>query len=166
VRPPVGTTNSARPVTLMGVSRRAGLYSGSAAAQAVDEIGEADLTSAAEALGGDDRLNLRNARIELAVDDDVIVFRPVAHFFGRFRHARGDGGGAVLGARAGALRAQPCRAAAFDPKLTAGIPIGRCLFMPPQPTSTPAPRFGRVGRDRSFDGLFGAAEETPAGSSG
>src|SRR5438477_4876728 len=100
VRPPVGTTNSARPVTLMGVSRRAGLYSGSAAAQAVDEIGEADLTGAAEALGGDNRLNLRNARVEIAVDDDVIVFRPVAHFFGGFRHARGDGGGTVLGAGA------------------------------------------------------------------
>src|SRR5438477_7650449 len=68
VRPPVGTTNSARPVTLMGVSRHAGLYSGSAAAQ--------------------------------AVDDGVIVFRPVAHFFGGFRHARGDGGGTVLGAGA------------------------------------------------------------------
>src|SRR5437762_4439701 len=72
----------------------------SAAAQAVDEIGEADLTGAAEALGGDNRLNLRNARVEIAVDDDVIVFRPVAHFFGGFRHARGDGGGAVLGAGA------------------------------------------------------------------
>src|SRR5437773_9480572 len=71
----------------------------SAAAQAVDEVGEADLAGAAEALGGDDRLNLRNARVEIAVDDDVIVFRPVAHFFGGFRHARGDGGGAVLGAR-------------------------------------------------------------------
>ena len=30
----------------------------SAAAQAVDEIGEADLAGAAEALGGDNRLNL------------------------------------------------------------------------------------------------------------
>src|SRR5437660_5042252 len=56
----------------------------SAAAQAVDEIGETDLAGAAEALGGDDRLNFRNARVEIAVDDDVIVFRPVAHFFGDF----------------------------------------------------------------------------------
>src|SRR5438067_2913385 len=71
----------------------------SAAAQAVDEIGEADLTGAPEALGGDDRLNFRNARVEVAIDDDVIVFRPVTHLFGGFRHARGDGGGAVLGAR-------------------------------------------------------------------
>src|SRR5438477_6489170 len=72
----------------------------SAAAQAVDEIGETDLAGAAETLGGDNRLNFRNARVEIAVDDDVIVFRPVAHLFGGFRHARGDGGGAVLGAGA------------------------------------------------------------------
>jgi hypothetical protein len=76
----------------------------------VQRVSHRDL---AEALGGDDRLNFRNARIELAVDHVVIVFRPVAHFFGGFRHARGDGGGAVLGAHAQARFERG--AAAFDP---------------------------------------------------
>src|SRR5207237_7579546 len=83
-----------------GRRRRTRAASSFAAPEMVDEIGEADLAGAAEALGGDNRLNFRNARVEVAVDDDVIVFRPVAHFFGGFRHARGDCGGAVLGAGA------------------------------------------------------------------
>src|SRR5438046_10400965 len=84
----------------------------SAAAQAVDEIGEADLAGAAEALAGDNRLNFRNARVEVAVDDDVIVFRPVAHFSGGFPHARGAGRGAGLAGVPGpAPAATPRRAA-------------------------------------------------------
>src|SRR5437773_11552379 len=74
----------------------------SAAARAVDEIGEADLAGAAEALGGDNRLNLRNAPVEIGVDDDVIVFRPVAHFLGGFRQSPAAAGAPVVGAGAAA----------------------------------------------------------------
>src|SRR5580700_10289090 len=83
----------------------------SAGAEAVDEIGEADLPGAAQPLGDDDRLHEADAVLDVAIDDDVIVFRPVAHLGGRFGHARGDHLGAVLGAgpeprfeRAGAWR--------------------------------------------------------------
>ena len=69
-------------------------------AQAVDEIGEAELAGAAQALGGDDRLDFGDAVVDLAVDDDVIVFRPVAHFLGGFGHPGDDDRGAVLGAPA------------------------------------------------------------------
>jgi len=69
----------------------------SAGAQPVDEIGEPDLPGAPEALGGDDRLHQADAFLDVAVDDDVIVFRPVAHLGGGFGHPRGDHIGAVLG---------------------------------------------------------------------
>src|SRR5262249_26968143 len=96
----MGTTNSAQCPALNEPAARGAVGPiRSAGAQAVDEIGEAGLARAAQALGGDDRLHLGDARVEVAVDDDVIVFRPVAHLFGGFRHARGDGRGAVLGAR-------------------------------------------------------------------
>ena len=64
--------------------------------QSVDEFGEAELALAAAALGGNDRGDFCDAFVDVAIDDHVIVFRPVAHFLGRFRHPRGDGFGAVL----------------------------------------------------------------------
>jgi hypothetical protein len=58
----------------------------SAGAEAVDEIGEADLPGAAQPLGGDDRLHEADAVLDIAIDDDAIVFRPVAHLGGREAH--------------------------------------------------------------------------------
>ena len=66
--------------------------------QAVDEIGEPDLPRPPKPLCGNDGLNLRDAVLDVAVDDYVIVFRPVAHFLGRLRHPGSDDGCAVLGA--------------------------------------------------------------------
>jgi hypothetical protein len=42
----------------------------------------------------DDRHDLGDAPVEIAVDDDVILFRPMAHLLHRFRHALGDDPGA------------------------------------------------------------------------
>jgi hypothetical protein len=42
--------------------------------QAVDKIGKADLASPPQPLGGDDRLSLSDAFLDVMVDDDVIVF--------------------------------------------------------------------------------------------
>src|SRR5438552_1630566 len=67
-------------------------------AQAVDEVGKAELPLAPQPLGGDDRLNLRDALLDLAVDDHVIIFRPVAGLLGRLCHSSRDDGCAVLGA--------------------------------------------------------------------
>ena len=64
--------------------------------QSIDEFGEAELARAAAALGGNDRGDLGDAFVDIAVDDHVIVFGPVAHFLGGLRHSRGDGVGAVL----------------------------------------------------------------------
>src|SRR5437879_5017555 len=52
-------------------------------AQAVDEIGKADLPLAPQPFGDDDRLNLRDAFLDVAVDDHVIIFRPMAGLLGR-----------------------------------------------------------------------------------
>jgi hypothetical protein len=52
--------------------------------QAVDEIGEANLALTPQPLGGNDRLDLRDALLNVAVDDHIIVLRPMAHFFAGF----------------------------------------------------------------------------------
>src|SRR5882672_11740825 len=77
-------------------SRRRSLLPGT---QPVDEIGKAGLARALPALGSQDGLHLGDAALEVAVDDDVVVLRPVAHLVGRFRQALADGLGAVLGPR-------------------------------------------------------------------
>src|SRR5205085_6827767 len=69
-------------------------------AQAVDEFGEAGLTNTAQTFRREDGADIRDALLDVAVDDHVIVFRPVAHLLGRFGHPRGDHGCAIL--RAGA----------------------------------------------------------------
>src|SRR6266436_6387962 len=71
--------------------------------QAGDEIGEAELPCAPQPFRGDDGLDLRDALLDLAVDDHVLVFRPVTRLLGRLRHPSGDDGGTVLG-----TIAQPC----------------------------------------------------------
>jgi hypothetical protein len=52
------------------------------------ELGEADLTFAAQPLGGENRPHLGDGRHDLAVDDNVVVLRPVAHLIGGSRHSR------------------------------------------------------------------------------
>src|SRR6266478_9415224 len=64
--------------------------------QAVDEVGEAELPCAPQPFGGEDGLDLRDALLDLAVDDHEIVFRPVARLLGRLRHPGGYDGGTVL----------------------------------------------------------------------
>src|SRR5262249_41908799 len=66
--------------------------------QLLDEIAQAHLALALQPFGGDDRLNLGDARLDLMVDDDIVVLGPMAHFIGGLGHAPGDVGGAVLGA--------------------------------------------------------------------
>ena len=55
-------------------------------------------SSSPQPLSGDDGSDLRDAFLDVAVDDHVIIFRPVAHLLGRLGHPRGDHGRAVLGA--------------------------------------------------------------------
>src|SRR6185312_421878 len=66
------------------------------AAQAVDEIGKADLPVAAQPLHLEDVGDGSDAAREIVVDDDVVVFRPVAHLVARLGHARCDDRLAVL----------------------------------------------------------------------
>src|ERR1700730_7813414 len=61
--------------------------------QADDETGEAELPLAPQPFGDDDGLDLRDALFDLAVDDHVVVLRPVAGLLGRLRHSGGDDGG-------------------------------------------------------------------------
>ena len=67
-------------------------------AQAFDEIGQADLTLPTQALGTQNRPHAFDAGIDVVVDDDVIVFGPMAHFVSGLGHTLGDNFGAVLGA--------------------------------------------------------------------
>src|SRR5438552_1025559 len=71
-----------------------------ASAQTLDKIVQADLTLAAQALGLQDRLNAAEARIQIAIDDDVVVLGPMAHFIGRLGHAARHLFLAVLGSGA------------------------------------------------------------------
>src|SRR3990172_5525460 len=71
-------------------------------AQALDELVQADLALAAQAFGDDDGLHLADAVLEVAIDQDVIVFGPMAHFVGGLGHASRHLDGAVAGAGGGA----------------------------------------------------------------
>ena len=66
--------------------------------QRAHEIGQADLPLALEPLGREDRPHFGEGVVIVAVDDDVVVFRPMAHFAGGLGHAGADDGLAVLGA--------------------------------------------------------------------
>ena len=67
--------------------------------EAADEFGQSYLAAAFEAFGEEDGLDGFDGLVEVAIDDDVIIFGPVAHFVGGFGHAAVDFGGVVLGAR-------------------------------------------------------------------
>ena len=61
--------------------------------------GETKLPLAPDPLGIEDRAHPPHALLEIAIDNHVIVFRPVAHFIGGFRHPRAHHFLAVLSAR-------------------------------------------------------------------
>src|SRR4029077_2879426 len=72
---------------------RAGGWGLRVGAQAVDEVGKAELSLAPQPFGDDDGLDLGDAFLDVAVDDHEIVFRPVAGFLGRLPHPTGTAGG-------------------------------------------------------------------------
>src|SRR5262245_48276701 len=67
--------------------------------QRAHEFCQANSALALEALGSENRAHLGEGLIEVVVDDDVVVLRPVAHLIASTFHAVADDGVAVLGAR-------------------------------------------------------------------
>src|SRR5665213_3538145 len=55
-------------------------------AQTIDEVGEVEEAAALDAFGGEDRHYRGDAAVEMIVDHDVIVFRPVAGLVEGFPH--------------------------------------------------------------------------------
>ena len=70
----------------------------SAAHQFAHEIDQARLAAALDPLGLENSADRREARVDLVVDDDIVVGIPVADFRARPLHARLDNLRAVLGA--------------------------------------------------------------------
>src|SRR5260370_40257441 len=68
-------------------------------AQPLDELCPAILTLALQPLRRQNRFELSKAGGNIAVDDGVVVLRPMAHLVGRLGHAPSDDFGRVLGAR-------------------------------------------------------------------
>src|SRR5262245_66516231 len=58
--------------------------------QPTHQRGESDLAFALEPLGGKDRAHFREGAIDVVVEDDIIVFRPVAELIAGLGHAAFD----------------------------------------------------------------------------
>src|SRR6185437_6494191 len=96
---PASSRPSAQRICRSSNSRRwRGPTRRSSAPELRHELGEASEALALGAFGGEDRFRQRDAAFELVVDDDVIVFRPVAGFLGRFLHPPLHDVVAVMGA--------------------------------------------------------------------
>src|SRR4029450_3799429 len=58
--------------------------------QPADEIGKPRLPFALETLGRQDRVHFSKSAIDVRIDHDVVVLRPVTHLVGRRGHAGAD----------------------------------------------------------------------------
>lgn len=76
--------------------------------QSFDEIGQADLALAAQPLCAQDRAHAFHTGIDVVVDDDVVIFRPMAHLVGGLGHPPRHDIGTVLGAGMQAPLQFPC----------------------------------------------------------
>src|SRR6185503_8160925 len=66
--------------------------------QSVDKAGESDHPLALQALSRKDRPRHREGPVEVLVDDDIVVFAPLADFLASIRKPPLDCSGRILGA--------------------------------------------------------------------